>query len=148
MFKRILCGVDGSKLSEKAARYAVQLARLFQAELTLIYVAPLPILQLFTPTTSMITPDLLPQEVEKRLTEQGANLLKELQAKLNQPELKIETRLEFGHPADTICQISKEEAFDLIVVGNRGMSEIKSIFMGSVSAHLVHSCQCPILVVK
>ncbi|MEG0505053.1 MAG: universal stress protein, partial [Raoultibacter sp.] len=37
---------------------------------------------------------------------------------------------------------------DLVICGERGLSNIKYAFVGSVSTHLIRSVRCDVLVVK
>ena len=53
-----------------------------------------------------------------------------------------------GNPAETICSIAEKEKFDMIVMGSRGLSEIKSFFMGGVSDKVSHHAVCPVLIVR
>jgi len=54
-------------------------------------------------------------------------------AKEKKPKLKVSTRLLKGRPADEIVHLAKEEDFDIIVVGSRGLSDAEELFLGSVS---------------
>jgi len=148
MYKRILCGVDGSKYSEKAARHAVELAKLCQAELTFMYVVPITLLNLLAPSTSMVTPEFIPEQAEDSMKKRGEEILKEIKERHLAELSNINTALEVGHPDDALSTAAKEDGYDLLVVGSRGMSELQGLFMGSVSTHLIHSSPCPILVVK
>ncbi len=42
----------------------------------------------------------------------------------------------------------KKEKFDMIVMGSRGLSEIRSFFMGGVSDKVSHHAVCPVLIVR
>jgi nucleotide-binding universal stress UspA family protein len=53
-----------------------------------------------------------------------------------------------GHPGMKIVQYAKDEGFDLIVMGNRGLSGISRFVMGSVSHYVVDHAQCPVIIVK
>jgi nucleotide-binding universal stress UspA family protein len=53
-----------------------------------------------------------------------------------------------GDAATEIIQYVKDQNIDLILAGSRGLSEIRSWLLGSVSRKLVHYANCSILIVK
>jgi len=53
-----------------------------------------------------------------------------------------------GDAATEIIQYVKDHEIDLILAGSRGLSEIRSWLLGSVSRKLVHYANCSILIVK
>jgi nucleotide-binding universal stress UspA family protein len=53
-----------------------------------------------------------------------------------------------GDPGDSIIAAAESEAVDMIVVGSRGRSTVGRFVLGSVSDHVVHRAQCPVLVVR
>jgi nucleotide-binding universal stress UspA family protein len=53
-----------------------------------------------------------------------------------------------GSPAEVIVEFIKENEADLVVMGSRGLSGVKEIFLGSISHHVVQKATCPILIVK
>jgi len=57
-------------------------------------------------------------------------------------------RIEIGIPADVILQLEKEEDVSVIVLGSHGKSNIKEMFLGSVSERVIRSALKPVLVVK
>lgn len=148
MINRILLAVDGSSSSDKAARHALSLARQTSSSVTILNVGPLPVMDLMNYHPSMITEDILPQQVEQRIEEYSQKILGKTLEVFKDSNIKVDTHFEFGHPAETITQYASENNYDLIVVGNRGLSEIKSLFLGSVSDKIIHMAHCPVLVVK
>lgn len=56
-------------------------------------------------------------------------------------------RLEAGSPREVISRIANEEEFTLLVIGRRGMGEIRDVLFGSVSNHVLHHVNCPVLLV-
>lgn len=57
-------------------------------------------------------------------------------------------RQQLGDPGGVICQIARDEAVDLILVGRRGRSGLSEIFLGSVSNHVMHHAPCSVLTVQ
>ena len=64
------------------------------------------------------------------------------------PDIKVETRLEEGRPADVIVEIAKDEDVYLIVMGSRGLGGITGWVLGSTSRHVIETCTKPVLIVK
>lgn len=65
---------------------------------------------------------------------------------LNEIDVTYETLT--GKPANVINDYAKNHEIDLIVIGNRGISGIKKLVMGSVSQKVTNEAECAVLVVK
>jgi nucleotide-binding universal stress UspA family protein len=77
-------------------------------------------------------------------------VLEETKKKLKEqyPTLKLETRLETGHPARKIVEVSDSDDINIIVIGSRGYGGFTGWFLGSVSNYVVNNCKKPVLVIK
>jgi|SRR5690625_1259565 len=53
-----------------------------------------------------------------------------------------------GHAAHEVIDYAKQHDTDLIVIGNRGISGIRKLVMGSVSQKVTNDAECAVLVVK
>lgn len=64
--------------------------------------------------------------------------------------LGVEVKESFlvGHPAEVIPKYASEKGVDLIMMGARGMSTLKNLYMGSVSLSVVSSAPCPVLICR
>jgi nucleotide-binding universal stress UspA family protein len=145
MFSKILLASDGSDCAMKAAQAAAVLAKQFQASLTVIYVYTIPVMP-----SPMIA---LPGGIDSAVFSQYADEVQDAVARrtgrvLEEAGVEYTLRHEVGHPAEVIVRVAEAEGYDLIVLGSRGLSEIKSFFMGSVSDRVCHHAHCPVLIVK
>lgn len=61
---------------------------------------------------------------------------------------RCQSKIIQGQPAHTIIQYAEDNNIDLIVIGSRGLSGIKKLFLGSVSHHVVQSSSCAVYIVK
>ena len=64
------------------------------------------------------------------------------------PTLKITAELKEGDVSSQIVETAANGEFDLIVIGHRGYSKIKELFLGSTSERVAHEAKCPVLVTK
>lgn len=53
-----------------------------------------------------------------------------------------------SNPSRALVETAKNENFDLIVVGSRGLGSVTSFLLGSVSRKVVSDAPCDVLVVK
>ena len=56
--------------------------------------------------------------------------------------------LKEGNPALEIVNTAKEEGFNVIIVGHKGLSKVEELFLGSVSEKVAHLTPCPVVIVK
>ena len=134
--KRILVGVDGSDNSIRAAQKAAELASIFEAEIVLLHV--------IQPTESAYFTGMPTSESAERA--KGEERLYRAKEVCEEEGLKPELKVSLGNPAEIILDLS-DESFDLVVVGNRGISALGRFLMGSVSTRVVQYSKIPVMVV-
>jgi len=59
-----------------------------------------------------------------------------------------ESRIEDGDPANEILEFADREGVDLIIVGSRGLGDLKGLLMGSVSHKVSQHAKCTCIIVK
>ncbi len=62
--------------------------------------------------------------------------------------VRVQSRILSGKVVDKICACAQEVNADLVIVGSRGLGNIGSLVLGSVSQQVVHNCSRSVLVVK
>ncbi len=60
----------------------------------------------------------------------------------------VQTYVVGGEPAPEILHYAQNENADLIVMGSRGLGDMKSLMLGSVSHKVLQQSKCPCLVTK
>jgi len=139
---KILLPVDGSELSLKAVRLAVDLLHQgLSGSLVLANVQ-----EPATLYEMVVAPD---GEVLKRVsTAAGVDALEKAEALLMQEEVVYEREIASGDPAHTIVEIGERFGCDMIIMGARGTSALRSALLGSVSNEVLHAAQVPVMIVK
>jgi nucleotide-binding universal stress UspA family protein len=146
MFKNILLATDGSDISARAARMAVDLARTHGAKVTAVYVMePYPYLgigeanpygmQAYAAAARKLAAEAH-MAVEKLCTQGGSAVPLEARA------------IENIGAATGIVQTAKTEGADLIVMGSHGRSGIARMMLGSVANRVLAEATAPVLVVR
>ncbi len=137
MFERILVAVDGSSKSSKTVLAAIDLAQKYEATVTVLHVREFEKYEgsdvdLGPPQEAQSIVD----EVVERFTEAGVRSAGEIR------------RVTPGATPDEIVRAAAHANSDLIVMGTRGMSELRSIVLGGVANKVVHQAHCPVLLVR
>lgn len=140
---KILIPVDDSKMSDRAFDYGMDMAKLWGAEVHVIYVAN---------AESMSSPDFTIHFNEKNddtspLKEKGAAVLARLMERV--PEgVKVRQEILMGSPEVMIALTAEDDGTDIIIMGSSGRNSFSSMFLGSVSYYTVHHVKCPVLLIK
>ena len=124
----VLVGVDGSDGSRRAAAFARDLARAFDARLTLLHVIEP------HPTETMGGLDDTHKRWYEAQMQRATDLLAELAIELQAAD--AERAIEMGHASDVICREAVERDADLIVVGRNGHRLGPRLMPGSVGAYV------------
>ena len=60
----------------------------------------------------------------------------------------LKTEILIGDPAKRLLEYAGEQAIDLLVVGRRGVSQLRGLLLGSVSSKVTSLAECPVLTVS
>ncbi len=154
--RRILLVTDGSPSSHDAARYLGKFPLPDPVEVHVMHVLPpIPRPIMMEPyyggwqtvyATLAVTDE--EKEYERKQTELGDALLARTEGMLRRYGIKPSPVLLRGDAATEILEYVHQNQTDLIVAGSRGLSQFRSLWMGSVSRKLVHYAPCSVLIVK
>jgi nucleotide-binding universal stress UspA family protein len=132
MFQRVLVPVDGSRYMSGVVAHAIAIAKKTGCSLAFLYV-------IVEPATAL--------ELEKQ-KENSKRIPEECRRKAAAEDVSASSRVEVGSPAETIVEIAVRERFDLIIIGSRGFSRLRTLFVGSVADEVMEQASCPVLLVK
>lgn len=119
VYERILVGTDGSPTAAKAVDRAAELAASVKARLTVVSVG------------------------ERGRAEQVVEAEKQrLAASVG---IDVDTTTAVGDPAGVLAELAA--GYDLLVVGNKGMTGASRFFLGSVPNKVSHHSPCSLLIV-
>lgn len=137
---RIVVGVDGSKGSEGALRFALEEAQLRGAGLRVVCAWA-------TPAAAYAGLAYVPTFDLREVEEQAAGeKLQQAKATLgDDPGVAVELVAVEGHPADAL--LDQAQGADLLVVGSRGLGGFSSLLLGSISQQVAQHAPCPVAIV-
>ena len=69
-------------------------------------------------------------------------------ARLSDSKVAIDTRVVETEPASALIDAVEDGGYDLLVVGNKGMSGVSRFFLGSVPNKVSHHVTCSLLIVR
>ncbi len=147
MHKKILVGLDGSKHAIEAAQEAIALATASDAELHLLTVTrPYKVsakLRQFLEAENLLGE---PKYVMDEMTSNIISAAKELAT--NAGVKNVSSVIREGKPARTLLDYAKSHGIDLIVIGARGVGEMESALLGSVSQKVSMLSPCTVTIVR
>ena len=88
------------------------------------------------------------EKIDKRVMEERKKVFAGALDYFAQSGAKVETLFKIGHPADTIAKEAESGSYDIVIIGRRGNSGVKKLFMGSVSSTVLQMVRTNILIVK
>lgn len=121
LYERILVGTDGSSTAGVAVERAVKLAAATGADLTILAVGS--------------------GEKAQKVVDAAA-------AAHAGSGVSILPRVRSGDAASVLVEAAENEGYDLLVVGNKGMTGAARFFLGSVPNKVSHHARCSLLIVR
>ena len=137
---KMLVAFDESEGSKKALKTASELAAANpNAHIDLVYVVPIPMLNSDQMASFQSILDLMISDGEDLLAAAANDMGDDVSARTD--------LLTGTNPASEILRLADQRDYDMIVIGNRGLSGLKE-YTGSVSHKVLAGAKVPVLVVK
>jgi len=150
MIKTIIAATDGSEAAAKAVALAADLAQKYGAKIVLVHVvedwgrnrvpdelqsyARLEHMEITERDVRQAAADEILRRAEDDAREHGA--------------ADVESLIEEGSPATRILAVAKARGADLIVLGSRGLGDLKGLLLGSVSHKVSHLAEVTCVTVR
>jgi nucleotide-binding universal stress UspA family protein len=150
MVKSILVPTDGSEHADKAIAFAADIAQKYDARVSLLHVmsdlgsgrvpeelrglARLEHVEITERDIRQSAANELLHRAERRAREHGA--------------ARVERVIEHGDPTRRILDCARAREADLIVMGSRGLGDLKGLLLGSVSHKVGHLAKCTCVTVR
>lgn len=149
MYKSILVPVDGSSHAEKALAVAAQLAMANSAKLHLMTVAEFPPDNIGLMTGGISEP--FSEEDRENLAEgmkkAAHEAIEKARAAVDLQGIEVDEVTRQGHPAKLIVSEAENLGVDVIIMGSRGVSDVRGMVFGSVSHKVSHIAGCSVITV-
>lgn len=142
MYKKILCPIDGSKVSLRGAREATRLAAALSAELRFLYVLDNTAFLLFPPAVEDFIA-FARKDGEKILARAQQN------ARRGGVEAEVELReIREGRVAPVIVSAAKKYRAGLLVMGTHGRRGLSGLLLGSDATAVIAAAAMPVVLVR
>ena len=137
MFEHVVVAVDGSPQSSKTIPVAVDLAKRYGSTVTIVHCREFE-------RYEASDVDLGPPIPAQKLVDETVAMFREAGVDATGEVRKVRP----GETPEKIIDAAKKSQADLIVMGTRGMTELKSLLLGGVATKVVHHATCPVLLVR
>ena len=148
MISKLLVPTDGSRAAQKAAMYAVDLAKQLKASVIALSVIDE---RSFTGQTvpSRQTARHVIEPIEDYLREAAEGYTGEIKKLCDKNGVRSKTVITAGHPVQDIVKEAARAKVNLIIMGSHGKSALAAAVLGSVTYGVIHKeTKIPVLIVR
>ena len=144
--KKVLMPIDRSEYREKILAYAIALTKAWGAELTAIHV--------IDPGRGIPGGRVKEKEQEREdeaRSEAETLVLNAIDPFIDKEGLRIKKEViikRSGSVSKSIITYARQNKFDVIVIGTKGMTAVEEFFLGSVANNVIHHAHCPVFAIR
>lgn len=138
MYNHILLAADGSDHAFRAGKQAAQLAKASGGKVDVVYVVD--------GETSKA--DNLNHSYQYVLEKKRREKLKRVELVLKEEKTSYNIVFLHGEPGPAIIKHANNKSYDCLVIGSRGLNNLQSLVLGSVSHKVAKRVSCPVMIVK
>lgn len=137
--QKILTAIDGSEYSQLIVNKAVEQAILLDGRIILVHCHR---------RFSAIESHAYLEEEMARIINQAEKMVSPFLQQIKKAKIPVESRIMEEPAGAVISDIARIEQCDLIVLGSRGLTNLASLIVGSVTNRVLQTAPCSVLVVR
>jgi len=147
---KILIPIDGSEYSLRAVKFAAEFTAFNPEVKVVIFTVDRLPQQFMVRDLYWVSSDIgeSVRHIQEVFAEVRETNFKKAATYFNEKGLNVQCDYTFGNPAEEITHYAGKNGVDMIIMGTRGMSSLKEVFLGSVSHKVLQLSTCPVLLVK
>jgi len=148
MISKILVPTDGSKAAQKAAMYAVDLAKQLKATVIVLSIIDKRSFMGQTVPAGKTSRHVI-EPIEDYLREAAEGYAGEIGKLCDKNGVQSKIVIAAGHPVEVIVKEAAKVKADLIIMGSHGKSALAVAVLGSVTYGVIHKeTKIPVLIVR
>ncbi|MEK7817695.1 MAG: universal stress protein, partial [Actinomycetota bacterium] len=136
---------DGSERAEKAAAFAIDLAKESSASLEFLYVVDEGSPAFAFEIESGVTPAI--KELADSLNSAAEGFVNKLKEQADAAGVQAETKVANGHPSEEILAECERSGAVQIVMASHGRRALAAAVIGSITLNVIHGSKVPVTVV-
>ena len=137
--QKILTAIDGSEYSQLIVNKAVEQAILLGGKIILVHCHR---------RFSVIESHAYLEEEMARIINQAEKMVSPFVQQIKKAKIPVESRIMEEPAGAVISDIARIEQCDLIILGSRGLTNLASLIVGSVTNRVLQTAPCSVLVVR
>jgi nucleotide-binding universal stress UspA family protein len=142
--KKILMPIDRSGYSEKILAYGISIGKAWGAQLTAIHV--------IDPGRGVPGGRVKEKEMEReeQAKREGMLVLDAINPMISKQGINIKKEVieKSDSIAKAIIGYAKQNNYDVIIIGTKGMTAVEEFFLGSVANNVIHHAHCPVFAIR
>ena len=140
--RTIVVPVDFSSASASLFQAAINLARIYEADIHLLHVYQ-DVFSVLSMRTFDLSEDVVEEALVKEIGEKFGVLLEAAPA-----DISVNTSIRKGETDEKILEFVRETGGDLIVIATNARSGIEEFFLGSIAQSIVRCAPCPVVTIR
>ena len=138
--KKILFPVDFSDVSPKIAPWVLMMAKKFEAEIHLLFVA-----RGYGYLSDVYVMPAVIENIQGEIVKGGETAMEEFVAAHFEKYPALKAKVILGDAAEKILNYMTSEGIDLVIMGTHGRKGLERVFFGSVADRVIKMAQVPVL---
>ena len=144
--KKILVPVDFSEHAKHALDFALQFNKVINGKITLLHVLELPAGSVnYGGDMTAATAEVV---YKRELIDGISSKMHDWADKVTTAGQEVAIRIEYGTPFRSIGKEVADEGADWVIMGSRGASGLREVFLGSNAERVIRHANCPVITIK